>query len=225
MHPFLAFTFMAILVPAVWPAPPEDERAQAALARAVRQHTNEQNPCFRCADTATDSDKKAREALTQAIAALSHSRSTASSSGCLCGCQEGGPCDCPNCPAGGGLTYTQAVRLAMDERKPLAVFVGQRTCAVPGCILCQVDDFPDTSGPCVVIGLPRSGKLFRVADIPGRPSSETIRSILTTVTATAPMVSTGPSRAVIPPPFVPPFFGGIGFGGRYCPGMGCGGRP
>lgn len=253
MRPFLALALVAFAVPAAWSAAPEDERARTALvlALAARRQPDEPSKCSCSAGTAaspgsgtvchagvcrmsetkpessppcggTLPDRAARKALVQALASLTRSRSPTNSD-CACGCQEGGPCDCPHCPAGGGLTYEQAVRLAMDTSNPLVVFVGQPSHAVSGCVRCEVSDFPGTSGSCVVIGRPWGQKMLRVADISGQPARETIQAVLARTTPASPLTGVAPTTGAIPPFTAPPFFGSIGFGGGCPSGMVCGG--
>ena len=72
-------------------------------------------------------------------------------------------------------SYAASYQRAVDEAKPLVVFVRQPATAVPGCITVVVEAFPDVVAPAVVVGVPAESGLKRI-DLPGLPTAEAIRA-------------------------------------------------
>ncbi len=65
-----------------------------------------------------------------------------------CLCENG--CACRDCDC--GLTYDQAYTKAVQEGRPLVVYVRQRPAPVPGCCVCRADTFQ--TAPGVILALP-----------------------------------------------------------------------
>jgi hypothetical protein len=74
-------------------------------------------------------------------------------------------------------TYAEQYAKAIQEKKPLVVFVGQPAKPVGNCVCVACDAFPDATPAGVVIGLPDGAGLRRV-DLPGEPTAERIREAL-----------------------------------------------
>ncbi len=79
-------------------------------------------------------------------------------------------------------TYAEQYAKAIQEKKPLVVFVGRPIQPVGSCVCVACDSFADVKTEGVVIGLPDGGGLRRV-DLPGEPTAETIQ---TTIAAAKP---------------------------------------
>jgi hypothetical protein len=59
------------------------------------------------------------------------------------------------------LNYDPAYRLAVSERKPLLVFVGQVSEVNPKAVTARVNEYPGVTGPAVVVGFAaRDGKVY-----------------------------------------------------------------
>ncbi len=125
---------------------------------------------------------------------------------CICGCVETGKCDCKDCDhpklappekkqgtdggAGDGgkkvgslLSYADGYQTALDNGKPLVVWVGGFRCPscteeLTNCVHCQVSEFKGNDNPCCVVAKPSGGSLYRCGTITGACSSEKIRGLL-----------------------------------------------
>ncbi len=129
---------------------------------------------------------------------------------CICGCVETGKCDCKDCDhpklappekkqgtdggAGDGgkkvgslLSYADGYQTALDNGKPLIVWVGGFRCPscteeLTNCVHCQSATWPPThsynSEPCCVVAKPSGGELYRCGTITGMCSADKIKGLL-----------------------------------------------
>ncbi|MBL8866004.1 MAG: hypothetical protein JNK93_10645 [Planctomycetia bacterium] len=74
-------------------------------------------------------------------------------------------------------TYAEQYAKAIQEKKPLVVFVRQQAKLVGSCLCVACDSFADVTTKGVVIGLPDGAGLRRV-DLPGEPTAETIQTTI-----------------------------------------------
>jgi hypothetical protein len=87
--------------------------------------------------------------------------------------------------------YASLHQRSIREGRPLLVWVGvvrpDLERAFPDCLHLRRDAFPDARPPCVVVGRPRGGNLWRVADLPAASASrERIAELLRDPPAAAP---------------------------------------
>lgn len=81
----------------------------------------------------------------------------------------------PASPSPDPIEYASLHRRSIREGRPLVVWVGvvrpDLERAFPHCLHHRCAAFPDARPPCVVIGRPRGGELWRVADLPAGSAS------------------------------------------------------
>jgi hypothetical protein len=99
-------------------------------------------------------------------------------------------------PAASWEAYALAHCQALKEDKPLVVFVRLPAYEIGGCVCCSMSDFPDSEGPCVVIGIPDGkGDFDRIATCYGPTNRARVQGFIG-----------GNRRAAPPPPRVSPLF-------------------
>lgn len=205
------------LLPAAEPA--AEARARAALALALAQAP--------APPQAPDVTPAART-LTKGVNCGEYACPSNGGRGCSCGPD----CPCINVsPSKRSLTYADARPQAAREGKALVVWVGT---SCPACereltdlLHVHVRTFPGAVAPCVVVGRPEGGELWRT-DLPGQPTVEAIRRAAAAPAASAPAAAPAFYQSSSYQPALPLYQAGMtGFGewrGGFGGGMACGPR-
>jgi hypothetical protein len=103
-----------------------------------------------------------------------------------CACAAGEPCVCQDCHCPD--TYARKRRQALEQSKPLVVFVNCEQRPITDSLACYVATFPGVQSG-VVVSRPSGGRLLWLATLPADATAEEIRA------ACRPPVS----AALIPP--------------------------
>ena len=144
--------------------------------------------------------------------------------GCAC---LVGECGAAGCPAAGqvqrrALPFAAARLAAIEENKPLLIWVGQSRPVIealwPQYVHTEEGTYPRAYNPGVVVGKPDGlGGLDRAGDLPGLPSRQQVQSVVDGYTPPAPLWQQGTTATWLgfPPRLMPgPSWGGGCPGGR-----------